>query len=589
MPRPQWHARIDVADPRSGGSGFLVDNRHVLTCAHVVSEHDAATVSFVGTQHVDLPAVVQQCNWEWRSGGPDVALLRLAEPVPLIPAVLASFSAVEIFSEHDLNAFGFPGGHVQAGIISGFRAKPARLGNGVCQLKSIDDVEVPLERGFSGAAVYVDGSYEVLGMVTSSDLRGGDGRVGAMLPLEEIAVFWPPLADLVGLGPFSPAEYRSLRAALEPIRTPVADVTRLYAEAFSRWEGLQPAASPALSSVLAVAEALATVTHCPVGDVRRLVADLLYLVAREHPEAKTAILAWMDRHLFAHSGGRFGGGWPGVESGPVAESDGGAAGRSWIVVRIAPTARSRETRQLTIWTAARAESGLDAPVFDDPVSEAELQQTVERYLPEALSRLPRKRPVTVEFVLPRGLLSMPVDEWRTQPQHRVMLGWRWPVVVRDLTWFYEPEPRELEERANALGELDGTLDAVMRWRHCRSPESMAGFDAWLWGEEYPLVLGLTGPWASDERIDSAVANGVPVLLWQRSPCPDDHLDPANPCFGVELHSTAERKLHGVAVDALPEKVRLLRARLGGDGTGCGVSLLWYDRRRPTPPPLEFAE
>nr|WP_236071470.1 trypsin-like peptidase domain-containing protein [Streptomyces polyasparticus] len=96
-----WQARIRCG--RESGAGFLVTDRHVLTCAHVVScrDTDEVTVTFPqlsrdaspssSSSGYPMPArVVAHGGWTGGLDPGDLAVLELDEPVPLTPAEFAS-------------------------------------------------------------------------------------------------------------------------------------------------------------------------------------------------------------------------------------------------------------------------------------------------------------------------------------------------------------------------------------------------------------------------------------------------------------------------------------------------------------------
>ncbi|MGI5198359.1 trypsin-like peptidase domain-containing protein [Streptomyces sp. CA-288835] len=78
MTSASWHARISCG--RDTGAGFLVTERHVLTCAHVVarSRTDTVTVSFAHGTEGQVPArVIAQGGWDGGKTDPgDLAVHR---------------------------------------------------------------------------------------------------------------------------------------------------------------------------------------------------------------------------------------------------------------------------------------------------------------------------------------------------------------------------------------------------------------------------------------------------------------------------------------------------------------------------------
>ncbi|MFR9775140.1 trypsin-like peptidase domain-containing protein [Micromonospora sp. MS34] len=573
---PRWHARVAAA---TRGSGFLIDDRHVLTCAHVVGDRPAATVSFLalGRDHSVPGTVVYRGPWTPGAGEGDVAVVRLDELVGLEPARLAPLHAVEIFAEQKLAAFGFPSGYTGSGQISYFRADPhPRLAGRACQTTPVDDTGFVLREGYSGSAAYVCGTDEVIGMVISADRDGTSGS-GVILPVDELHRQWPQLAERIPLGPFGPAPYRELRDILHDVHLPEAHALLLDVLA---GHPAPPAPRRRLPSVLAVAEFLAVITTYTDEQVRDLVVGLLREVGKRVPERREALHGWTGQH-----------GW-GTDRTPAAVALADEPARQgWVVVRIAPTGGSRRLCHLTIWTATGPDGELDEPVLDEEVPRAKVRAAVERSLPGAYARLPLScETIGVEFVLPRGLLGWEVDTWAGGLD--VPLGWQGPVVVRDLEWFDSPAPHEIEKRARRLRDDPGTLDTMMRWLECSTPTlEPQKFQAWLWVNPPPVALGLAGPWAADQHIHRAVASGVPALLWRRAAC-DVHIEATTACAGTRFRAEMVERLRGLRGDDLPTQIRDLRAEAGlsDDPEHCGrdVTLLWDEPRR-RPAALGFAE
>lgn len=92
MSSASWHARINCG--RDTGAGFLVTERHVLTCAHVVahSETDPVAVSFAHGGEGEVSArVIAHGGWDGRDTDPgDLAVLELDRSVSLKPAEFAT-------------------------------------------------------------------------------------------------------------------------------------------------------------------------------------------------------------------------------------------------------------------------------------------------------------------------------------------------------------------------------------------------------------------------------------------------------------------------------------------------------------------
>ena len=114
--------RIRMADRTVVGTGFLVDERHIFTCAHVVTQalglpEDVPEVPQVLVL-LDFPLVAPKkfftakvVRWQPRqedeSG--DIAVLQLQADPPE-GAEAACFAEAEDFWNHPFRAFGFPVG-----------------------------------------------------------------------------------------------------------------------------------------------------------------------------------------------------------------------------------------------------------------------------------------------------------------------------------------------------------------------------------------------------------------------------------------------------------------------------------------------
>ncbi|WP_329212384.1 nSTAND1 domain-containing NTPase [Streptomyces sp. NBC_01708] len=208
------------------GVGFLVDDRHALTCAHVVAAAlglDGGEPSDNARLSVDLPfrsaagdpattpresaATVTARIVQWGpsqvpdGNGPDVAVLRLERLVPgtgparcvdMEPAKLRGYAAEII---------GFPAGRPQGiwheGVLRGPQA------GGQVQIDRVG-AGYRVTPGFSGSPVWSRDLGAVVGMTVRAER--GEPAAGFMIPLSQLVASWPPLAALAR--PASP--FRSL-------------------------------------------------------------------------------------------------------------------------------------------------------------------------------------------------------------------------------------------------------------------------------------------------------------------------------------------------------------------------------------------
>ncbi|WP_375498524.1 trypsin-like peptidase domain-containing protein [uncultured Nostoc sp.] len=193
------------------GAGFLVSQKHVITCAHVVA--DALEISR-DTQkrpaevvYLDFPLIAPEETLTgrvvfWRpvppkgstsvKGKEDIAALELNSTVP------ETAQPVDLIIEEDLRGhsfrtFGFPAGHDDGleatGVLRG------RQGTGWIQIEDIKETGVRLEPGFSGAPIWDEQLNGVVGMAVAADQKRPEAKVGFMIPTKVIATAWPALAQ----------------------------------------------------------------------------------------------------------------------------------------------------------------------------------------------------------------------------------------------------------------------------------------------------------------------------------------------------------------------------------------------------------
>ncbi|XVU29888.1 trypsin-like peptidase domain-containing protein [Actinoplanes sp. CA-054009] len=567
-----WPARVDIPGTIRWGTGFLVTDRHVVTCAHVVRGHEEAQVTLRdGTSAKGT--VLRHGPW-WSAGAEaaDVAVLELTAPVDVEPARLAPFAAPEIYAGQTLGIFGYPDHYRDDGVYAGYTAEPYHLVGTDIQLTASGAIGVRLQEGFSGAAVVHEPTQQVVGMVRKA--ATGDERIGLMVPVATLAEHCPALGDRVWLGPIAPAAYRGLREALGTVRHRPEEFRRVLSLMRSRVPGLRAD----LRSIEGVVEAL--VVDTVAVDDRETRYHLRGLLGELDSDR---VHEWVTRELGA--GDRSD--QAAVRPGPL--HDGG------IVVCLEPIAGGgAESYRLKVWTVTEADGLLEEPVADvSGLTRGDWQERVERELLRALERIPRTvREVAVEFVLPRMFLAEPVDEWFDHRED-TPLGVSRPVVVRDLDWFINDDAGVLTERTDDLRSRASGVGEALRWRECvPPPTSINAFRAWLRLDQSPRAFGLAGGWSRPEYVTAAVVAGSPVLLWQRRPCPPGTHAEGVECTGRRFVRELTEELAGVPVDALAEKVRRLRAQsMADEDTGhCGSGLvLLRDDGRRRPASLGFAE
>jgi hypothetical protein len=189
-----WLARVwaGVATRREIiGTAFLIDDRHLLTCAHVVE--DAGAEGPGERVFVDFPLVPDAACWatvledgwsptprldEPASAG-DFAVLELLKPsFSVEPLPLRRRGSYKGLS---FSAYGFPKSQPESDAAHG------RLGLrvGLQWVRVEADSSALVEPGFSGAAVWVDDAAGAVAMILTR--RTGDGRVAYAVPVSVIA------------------------------------------------------------------------------------------------------------------------------------------------------------------------------------------------------------------------------------------------------------------------------------------------------------------------------------------------------------------------------------------------------------------
>ncbi|OZM75925.1 serine protease [Pseudonocardia sp. MH-G8] len=205
-----WSARGEVV-----GAGFVVGPDTVATCAHVVAEalgaDPYAPEPPAGPVALDLPllgdgeepprvtAVVTRWLPIAPDGTGDVALLRVREPLPAGARMPPLRRADELWGR-PVRALGFPDG-AWDGVWSAGRLRAAQ-GTGWVQLQG-DPGEQPVVGGFSGSAVWDDGSGAVVGMTVAADRV--ETSTAYLVPIDRVLGLDPELlpCPYQGLAPFT--------------------------------------------------------------------------------------------------------------------------------------------------------------------------------------------------------------------------------------------------------------------------------------------------------------------------------------------------------------------------------------------------
>ncbi|WP_320773269.1 trypsin-like peptidase domain-containing protein [Streptomyces sp. CRN 30] len=532
MTAAAWHARIECG--RDVGAGFLVADRLLLTCAHVVREHEdeKVTVYFPGRGDLgDLPArVVHRGGWSEESPRGDLAVVELERPVSLRPAVLAPPEDTDRYGRGaHLIAYGFPV-HFDEGTLARYQAVPGPLiADEWVQLEALSAHGQTLQEGFSGAGVALaDGT--VVGMVTST---AGE-HVGRMLPVAVLARHWPGLEELLSPdrpGKDAPPWVHALVRRVERDR-PDCDPHRLYTSAMGPFDPQPEQRLPTLRAALEY--------------VQREVQD---------PRAMGRFTDRLRRAL--------------VKRPPAATS------WSPIVVELGHSGAGPD--QVTVEVFAYRD-GRRRRVHDRRLPLDAVPAYVREHVDAAFTHLDPDAEVLLAFVLPSDLLNEPVAGWQCRPTDPTPFGIAHPLVVT------ERERLRSGQVRHALTKKWQRMDARPGVRlhrvDCDSRENTGRLRLRL-QEETTLAGFAAHPDSVKEHFATGLNLPVPVLLWSRTGCADDDHD--GPCSGAAFLDRLSESVDGVPAAELPRVVKRLRqeAYAADDPEGHWareVQLLWDDPR-----------
>ncbi|MBD0842449.1 serine protease [Streptomyces sp. TRM68416] len=210
-------ARFWSEDGRVTGTGFLIADRTLCTCAHVVADAlgtpDTARTPPAYAVTVDFPLLtspsprLRATVTHWRpvadDGGGDMALLALEDPAPGTTAV--RFAGGTAVWDHPFRVLGFPLRTDDHGVWVDGRLR-APVGKGWTSMEPRPSPRGPvIGQGFSGAPVWDTEQGGVVGMTVAADT--GTGATTAYLI---------PAALLLGLDPaLCPSPFRGLESFRE--------------------------------------------------------------------------------------------------------------------------------------------------------------------------------------------------------------------------------------------------------------------------------------------------------------------------------------------------------------------------------------
>ncbi|MEU4116468.1 trypsin-like peptidase domain-containing protein [Kitasatospora sp. NPDC028055] len=565
MGSQSWQVQV-----RAGrvGSGFLVTDRHVITCAHVVAGEARAEIRLA--QYPDLggleASVVVGADWDGRARDQgDLAVLELAEPVRVAPARFAAVDASVAPDSVKLTAYGFPRGFDE-GILGEFRVTSDQLVAGEwIQLEAWSGHGQPLEEGFSGAAVVREDTGEVIGMVTARYQNGGGGR---MLPSRALVRYWPGAADLVPVPDRPRQELVRLRDLLRRCEAD-CDPEREYRNAVGVLAPPPPVGG--FRSLWDVAWFLLTEVAPAQGTAPWSVFAVRIADHAKDPVVGRALRAWA---------GDNGPGWAARK--PMSPVPGNGPRWSPILVEVERSGSDRDAFVVSIFAIT---DGCAQLVASDTVAHRGVQGYVRERLDAAFRQIDHGGEELIAFALPRDWLGEPVDQWHTSPDDPTPLGCSSPVVLLDLG--RRREARLRYKLGKAWEGLDGRSGTDWYRVECGTPQNPAKLKVRLEGTQAAVGYGAppdTGP--ARGLLHAGLNAAIPVLVWPRTGCAGEEAQngPAgHSCSGGDFLDSLVERLTALSASDLPRHVHQLRreAYLADDTDphwASGLALVWDDPR-----------
>lgn len=570
----QWHARLDV-NGRTAGTGFLVDDRHIITCEHVIRDA-RGPVQVTFTADPDLPSVaadvkpsvVRRPRFADDDPG-DLAVLFTRKHLPVKPAKLAPLTVLRWKTE-TLHAFGYPRNFDAGRIAPNLRVNTNHLiRNEAYELTAGDDVTSWLRPGFSGSAVFLPSNGDVVGMVLQAS---ENDRNALMMPVDVMCRYEPDLLLKVHFEPLSPVAYHDLHDILlrHAQGLVAADLFRDMGQ-YSDWAVELPSR---VSTALQLAEFIGTESFStPKKTLTRLYALMHTILDGDvmSPAGRDSLATWTKQHLGVQRLG-------GTSATPAA-----------VVVKIEPTAENSDSYRLDAWRVlGEGDEGRRVDGTPIDTSGDDVQHKAQDLVMAGISGLPARIRFIVEFVLPREwLLSREVDTWKAPPNFTRSLGRRYPVVVRDLDRYADAwHRREMEERWIDL--RDGVSEPV--WIRCDDERL---HDPGFFDDQSAVFLA--SPPADPTVLNDILGVSVPIVAWTRAACANHSDDPDAACAGRRFIALLRAAMDPFDADAVPDTVLRLRRPSGPNEDGAlrevghAITLVWDDpSRSPYENPLGLA-
>ncbi|QFR02267.1 hypothetical protein F9278_45905 [Streptomyces phaeolivaceus] len=254
----------------------------------------------------------------------------------------------------------------------------------------------------------------------------------------------------------------------------------------------------------------------PSRDVPPLVRFVLALADRSAPHDRRRLREWAGRVAERL-------GVPAVRlTGPTVPDRPGPRESVTLVLRLQPFLPRRPEYLLSVWLGHGGRQWMPLVHEDEPQRLDQISARIDDFLVTA-REYDRDGPSRIEFMLPRELINLPVEQWQVSESAdgpEQPLGCLYPVVVRDQDRQRDPDVRRLweakwrrlrHEHLDASSSLLLDAEHPASGRHDLVPRMMPALTV--------LVAG-TAAWEDrgdtlQEHLEAALEAGVPIMLWDR--------------------------------------------------------------------------
>ncbi|MCP3964597.1 MAG: trypsin-like peptidase domain-containing protein [bacterium] len=562
------------------GAGFLVEERRILTCAHVVGQrHDGhyqtLYVAFVPEPGKPREATVLHCG-NPKGRADDIAVLELVETRPSSSNSLA-LTGHEPGDTFHAVGFDRPSGTAIEGSVL------ALLPGGWVQIETKGARHV--ERYFSGTAVWSQRRGGALGMIVAKEATDA----AYMIPTSGL---WQVLrfASLASVSPWLVDALPRLTRICVQMGLKSEEIRQLHQSCAPRdWPALSLTAEPEKLLKDAV-QSLAEAPQQSSSGAFPLLRFVRSLRGRVRDALRQELEEWLEE-----ARRDFGELVPAV----VTQAPEAQPGPYYVLVKIeAPCSEEVGPKTRCHIGAYLLGSPRPANLLDEEstLESERAGANLHRILRKAIKRITAitdegfdPRSIQFEFLLPEALLVLDVDQWFLRlPFEKVRVGTHQLVVVRSLERDTDPILRALlrarwEElhrepefscRRLLLDDLsvEDRATAVC-FSVSRTERSL---HAALSSTKVVCATLLWAPTAPDRTLRGLLQDGVPAALWLRK----------KGILSAEGgYSFFRQLIENKPLNRLPAKIRQVRvdaANEADEHEGRHLTLLWDDPTRPFP-------